>query len=348
MHRRKLSVSFVIIALVALAWVGNGFAQDHFKVLHPLTNTPGVYHPMGTLVMDAAGNLYGASTYGGSGICVYGGLGCGTVFQLTPQSDGSWTETVLYSFLGGSDGYFPLGGLAMDTAGNLYGTAQYGGPGNDGVIYKMTRSADGSWTQSVIHTFDGADGEWPFAGMIFDAAGNLYGTTTYGSAQQCGTVFKLSPNPDGSWTESVLHGFYPWEGCDLESGVVFDAAGNLYGTSWNGGTMDHGYSGTIFKLTPNSDGSWTMTVIYTFTGGVDGLNPAGVIVDASGNVYGTTTGANDFGMGVAYELKPNADGSYSQTVLYTFTGSRDGTSPNGLVFDSRGRLYGTTNGTAFR
>ena len=350
------SASILIIALMASTFVTTAVAQGHYKILYTFGSAPGATLPQGALVRDGAGNLYGTSNSGGSEPCTYGN-GCGTVFKLAPQSDGSWSETVLYSFLGGDDGYDPVAGLVMDAAGNLYGTTYYGGAPNDGIVFKLGPNVDGSWTESIIHTFSGADGEWPVASMIFDGVGNLYGTTSYGGpygSDECGTVFKLSPNSDGSWTHSLLHAFNSYEGCDLESSVTLDASGDLYSAAWGGGP--NGFYGTVFQLTPNSDGSWSMTLIYKFTDGKDGANPGPVVVDATGTLYGTASGWNDYGLGTVYKLKPNSDGTWTQTVLHTFTGYLDGGTPNGLIFDSHGYLYGTTiyggankyDGTVFR
>jgi uncharacterized repeat protein (TIGR03803 family) len=250
----------------------------------------------------------------------------------------------------------PQGNLIFDAAGNLYGTTSGGSSCTSstfgcGVVWKLARNSKGAWTVSILHAFTGPDGARPFAGVIFDAAGNLYGTTLFGGASGYGVVFKLAPNPDGTWTESVLYsftvgtdGFVPW------ARLVFDAVGNLYGTT---SAADPGF-GVVFKLAPNPDGTWTESVLYSFTGGADGNEPeAGLIFDAAGNLYGTTyvggsSTACDFGCGVVFKLAPNPDGTWTESVLYSFTGGADGAFPEaGLVFDAAGNLYGTTaNGGA--
>ena len=245
------------------------------------------------------------------------------------------------------DGAFPNGALVMDPAGNLYGITQRGGNFDHGTVFRLTRNSDGTWSESVLHSFAGEpDGSDPLAGLIFDSAGNLYGTThAGGDSTACpgggGTVFTLTPGPDGSWTESVIHRFSGSDGCGPErSGVIIDAAGNLYGTAAFGGS---GSSGVVFKLTPEA-GGWTPSVLYNFTGGLDGQSPAsGVVLDAAGNLYGTTLVAGAHGRGTIFKIAPGPDGSWSETTLHSFSsGGKDGFNPNGLTIDANGTLFGTT------
>jgi uncharacterized repeat protein (TIGR03803 family) len=249
------------------------------------------------LIFDQAGNLYGTTTKGGA-------TNHGVVFKLTPNPDGSWTETVLYSFKAHNDGSHPYAGVIFDQAGNLYGTTAIGGAYSRGTVFELTPNPDGSWAESVLYTFTGnQDGGTTDAGLIFDQAGNLYGTTAFGGASGAGTVFELTPNPDGSWTETVLYSFKSNnDGSYPHAGVIFDQAGNLYGTTINGGVTN---GGVVFKLTPNPDGSWTETVLYSFsTGGDDGTWPAGnLIFDQAGNLYGTTNYGGS-GDGVVFKLTP--------------------------------------------
>src|ERR1035441_332430 len=209
-------------------------------------------------------------------------------------------EKVLHNFNNnGTDGTNPRAGLIFDAAGNLYGTTENGGTNGVGTVFELTPTAGGGWTETVLYSFcsqaNCTDGYQPWAGLIFDAAGNLYGTTVYGgtadtTCSYCGTVFELTPNGSGGWTETVLHsfgdgtdGFYP------SAGLIFDAAGNLYGTTAMGGTYDYPWDGTVFELTPAAGGGWTEKVLYSFGGGTDGYWPeAGLIFDAAGNLYGTT------------------------------------------------------------
>ena len=259
------------------------------KVLYSFGNsTDGVYPAYGALIFDAAGNLYGTTSSGGTHNC-QGNGGCGTVFQLSPTVGGAWTETVLYNFGNGTDGYSPEAGLVLDAAGNLFGTTAYGGANGCavaqysgcGTVFELTPVAGGGWTETVVHNFgSGTDGVLPIAGLTFDTAGNLYGTTEVGGPSNVGTVFQLSPMTGGGWSETVIHSF------NVDSGgwgpaagtLVFDAAGSLYGSAFSGNTA--------FQLTPAVGGTWTETVLYTFDH--DSAPWAGLIFDATGNLYGTT------------------------------------------------------------
>lgn len=249
-------------------------------------------YPYAGLTLDASGNLYGTTVQGGS-------YNQGTVFKLT-LSNNRWKEQVLHTFSGGGDGGQPLGSLTFDTAGNLYGTTSGGGTGNKGVVFELVRGSNGRWKERVLHRFSGPDGLSPYAGVIFDASGNLYGTTPYGGTGQgcygtsCGNVFELIPQSGGGWAATTLYSFSGnVDGAYPNGGVNFDAAGNLYGTTVNGGTTPFpaGF-GAVYKLT-NSGGSWSQAVLYTFGGGADGcFSYATLISDAAGNLYGTTRSGN--------------------------------------------------------
>ncbi|HTT82406.1 MAG TPA: choice-of-anchor tandem repeat GloVer-containing protein [Rhizomicrobium sp.] len=236
-------------------------------------------------------------------------------------------DKVLYSFTGGSDGSEPFAGMIADGAGNLYGTTSLGGADGHGTVFKI--ASDG--TESVLHSFDGTDGNEPSAAPIMDGAGNLYGTTFVGGANGAGAVFKLTPGG----TESVLYAFTGGtDGQFLQAGVIEDSAGNLYGTALLGGAYDHG---DVYRLAPDG----TLTVLYSFTGGNDGAEPEGSLVeDSSGNLYGTTSHGGADNDGTVFRLA--ADGT--ETVLHSFSGgSSDGSEPfAGLIIDSAGNLYGTT------
>ena len=251
--------------------------------------------PEGDLVFDQAGNIYGTLNYDGA-------YGDGSVYQLVP-SNGGFSENVLYSFAGSSDGAFPAAGVVLDTSGNLYGTTPAGGNQDGyGVVYQLTHSG-GNWAENVLHTFDGSDGRNPSAAPIFDAAGNLYGTTTFGGFEDSGTAFELT-STGGGWNFTSIYGF-SGSGGPGPGGLVQDSAGNLYGAA--GGC---GGSGCVFKLTPTGNG-WEFTPLYYFTGRNDGAGPGGTLaIDSSGNLYGTTTlGGNlqcnhGFGCGVVFEITP--------------------------------------------
>lgn len=259
---------------------------------------------------------------------------------LAPSASAQSKYKTLYKFKGGTDGT-PQVGLIFDQVGNLYGTETWGGTGGCGAVYELTPGQGGSWTKTVLHNFTCSDGNYPVADLIFDGAGNLYGTAIIGGTYNGGVVFELTPNADGSWTESTPHnftggqdGFEPFF-----APLIFDGTGNLYGTTYRGGS---GY-GVAFKLSPNQDGSWTETVLHTFTDKDGNESRAGLIFDGKGNMYGTTQLGGAAGQGVVFELTPNADGSWTEKVLHQFTGNKDGGQPwGGLIFDPAGNLYGMT------
>ncbi len=306
--------------------------SGHETVLYAFTGGSDGAGPYAGLVRDSAGNLYG-TTYGG------GASGKGVVFKL----DTAGNLTVLHYFTGGVDGGYPYGGVVLDS-GYLYGTTVFGGAANDGVVYKL----DNAGHETVLYTFTrGADGGWPYAGVTLDPAGNIYGTTELGGAADAGVVFKL----DNTGHETVLHSFTGGAGgSEPVAGVILDPAGNIYGTTWYGGSASgYGY-GVIFKLDPTGQES----VLYTFQRGADGAAPrAGVIRDSAGNLYGTTTTGGGYtscpdgyghysaGCGVVFKLDPTGQ----ETVLYNLYSRADGILPMGSLFrDSAGNFYGTTSG----
>jgi len=307
--------------------------------------------PQASLIFDTVGNLYGTTTYGGSGTCI---SGCGTVFQLAPGANGTWTETVLHSFSGnGEDGYYPLTSLLFDAAGNLYGTTYEGGTHNIGTVFQLTPGANGTWIETVLHSFsgNGEDGYYPLASLLFDAAGNLYGTTYYGGAYGSGTAFQLAPGTNGKWTETVLHRFGKGEdGFQPHAGLIFDAAGNLYGSTAYGGAYS---AGSVFQLKAGTNGKWLGIVAHSFKPKVkDGYRLlASLIFDAAGNLYGTTylggasgAGCSGYGCGTVFQLAPEGNGKWKERVLYSFSDNgTDGWWPiSCLVSDAAGNLYGTT------
>ena len=346
------------------------------SVLYSFTGGADGNIPVGGLVLDNAGNLYGTTAYGGTSgqPCnepVY--TGCGVVFELSPGTGGKWKESILHSFAGyPNDGQSPLANLIFDAAGNLYGTTKGGGTYNSyydgGTVFELTPGSNGTWTENILYNFTGgADGATPSAALIFDSAGNLYSTTenggnlncSYNYPDGCGTVFKLAPNGGGTWSETVLHSFNYTDGANPLSNLVFDKKGNLYGDTpaGPGSACEENGCGLVFRLTPNSDSSWTETIIYNFEGGSDGIEPAaGLIQDAAGNLYGTTQfgGGSDscnqgFGMvgcGTAFELAQSSKGNWTEKVIHRFTvpphGENYGIYPvSGLFLDQAGNLYGT-------
>jgi uncharacterized repeat protein (TIGR03803 family) len=321
------------------------------EVLHFFSNKGGDGNqPLGGVVLDAAGNIYGTTQYGGSNTCgttAEGFSGCGTVFELMPTGGGVYREKVIHTFVkNGVDGEAPEAGLVFDSAGNLYGTTVGGGDASYayGTVFELTPSGDGNWTETILHNFDGCcntDGIDPESSLIFDSAGNLYGTTLGGGPNLSGTVYELSPSGSGTWTEVLLYSFGGSVGYDISGGVAMDASGNLYGTTNLGG----GGGGALYELSPVAGGGWTETTLYSFGRAKGPSRPVGnLILDASGNVYGTTTEGGTKGGGTVFELQPQAGGTWTLTLLHDFpSGPKDGIVPAaGLVSDAAGNLYGTT------
>jgi len=286
------------------------------------------------------GTLYGTTGIGGT-------HGEGTVFNLQPPANFCrsescpWHETTLYNFARQGDGGNPQAGVIFDASGNIYGTNVNGGGGSVGVVYEMTPS-HGSWTYQVLYTFtDGQDGAYPSSLLIFDSAGNLYGTTTSGGLPGCqgfgcGTVYKLTSSGSG-WAEHTLYSFLDGtDGSAPSAGVLMDSAGNLYGATPGSNVT----GGTVFELTP-SGGNWTFNLAYDLSG--DGPGPTQNLVrDAAGNLYGATWGDGLYGQGVVFKLTPT-NGGWTYTSLHDFTGGSDGGNAlGGLAMDSNGNIYGTT------
>jgi uncharacterized repeat protein (TIGR03803 family) len=329
-----------VTLIAALILAPGAWAVNTYNILHYFTRGAGGRGAISSLIFDAAGNLYGTTIAGGSGRN-------GTVFELTPNQNGSWTESVLYSFSGGDDGGNPYAGVIFDQSGNLYGTTYAGGADGDGTVFELTPDQGGGWTESVLYSFTGSDGDAPVAGVIFDAVGNLYGTTTSGGAAGDGTVFELTPNQGGGWTESVLYSFkggndgsYPDRGS-----LVFDATGDLYGAAASGGkggcNVFAAGCGAIYELIPGSNGTWTEQVLHRFLGGREGDTPEGALIfDNSGNLYDTTWLGGSHGVGNVFELTPTTGGGWKEKVLYQFQGGSYGPT-RGVIFDQAGDLCGT-------
>jgi uncharacterized repeat protein (TIGR03803 family) len=291
--------------------------------------------PASGLVFDSAGNLYGTTAYGGA-------YQWGTVFKLSPGSNG-WTETILHSFGAKGDGALPAG-LIFDNAGNLYGATGAGGKvWGAGTVFELSPSGNGQWTETLIYQFNGTDGANPNSNLVFDAAGNLYGTAQNGgsgcvSHGGCGFVFELSPS-NGHWLRKTLHVFgrTVHDGLYPDTTPVFDAAGNLYGIAIGGGL--YGY-GAVYKLTPKPTGLWPEKIIQN----MPEISFGGLTIDSAGNLYGTQVKGGKYGAGNVWELSLNpATGKWVKSILFNFYSNSSGQLPaSGVVFDSAGNLYGTT------
>jgi len=309
-----------------------------YKRLYNFSGGSDGTNPATALTFDSLGNAYGTTAAGGD-------FGFGTVFMLTPSGE----EQILYSFTGGGDGLDPHGGVTLDSAGNLYGTTVAGGFGGVcagdgcGVIYELSPSG-GGWTQTVLYSFTGdKDGFGPGSALVFDRAGNLYGTAPDGGIHGAGVVFQLSPSHQG-WKYRVIHTFTG--GKDGASGslgsLVFDTSGNLFGVSELGGTSG---AGSVYELSPTPGGSWKTAVLYEFRGMPDAANPyGGLILDDAGNLYGTTYFGGTAGVGSVFQLAHGPNGAWEENVLYSFQGGTDGSFPTTTLFlNAAGTLYGTTS-----
>lgn len=340
-----LTSLFTIVLFAATVW-----SQE--SVVYSFSDPNGDVLPQAGVISDASGNLYGTTFYGGT-------YGMGTVYELSWAASG-WTETILHSFnVDGVDGFFPTGSLIFDSAGNLYGTTQFGGSGNCsvgfgcGTIFKLSPAGNGTWNETILHQFKGNDGWQVHAGLVFDSNGNLYGTTVNGGKFGWGTVFELSPAKSGNWTLKNLHSFSGgMDGGVPYGNVVLDSAGNIYGLTYEGGGVTSACRygcGTAFELVRGQNGHWTGKVLHNFTtSSGDGQYPFGsLIFDKQGNLYGTaSSGGGSSNSGIVFELSPSSGGAWTETVLHNFNDSAtDGAGPNaGLIFDSAGNLYSTTIG----
>ena len=305
-------------------------AQTNFKLLHSFgsTSADGIL-PLSPLIRDAKGNLYGTTVGGGS-------YGSGTVFKV----DALGRETVLYSFTGGADGGDPYGGVILDPAGNLYGTTYQGGSGTAGTVFKL----DSIGGEGVVYSFyGGADGAFPESTLVQDFTGNLFGTAAQGGDGGFGVVFKVDP----TGRETVVYSFQGGaDGSQPNPTLLRDGAGNLYGTTRLGGNFQHPHCGAsgcgvVFKV----DGAGKETVLHSFTGATDGEYPsARLLRDAVGNLYGATFGGGTYGRGTVFKVDPKR----VKTILYNFAGGADAASPESLVRDEAGNLYGTAGGGAYR
>lgn len=326
-----------MLAFVLLICANSASAQSTYTVLHDFGPLGDGLFPYAGLVFDGRGNLYGTTILGGGEGCPPQDAGCGTVFELTPNPDGSWSETIIYAFQGQDDRGGPVAPVTFDRRGNLYGTTS-------GSVFKLTPHSDGMWEETTLHTFAGFDDGYSLdAGVVLDGAGNIYSTASRGGTYGFGVVFSLGDVSALNWHEFVLHAFAGGaDGTGPRAPVILDTRGNLYGTTVVGGPSG---AGTVFELMPNRlTGGWREDVLHDFSGGSDGSYPeAGLVFDALGNLYGTTYYGGPAGQGTVFELTPNPDGSWTESVLYAFSGGSDGAQPSGgLIFDDVGNLYGVT------
>ena len=339
---RTISRAAMAALAMAIVFTLTQSAQAQtFKVIYNFTAGGDGRYPYAGLTMDRAGSLYGTAAYGGGG-------GGGTAFRLSRRGSG-WAFNPLHSFAGGNDGANPYAGVVFGPDGSLYGTTYSGGGGDGGTVFNLKppaaacKTALCPWTETVLYGLANPG----LGDLIFDQAGNLYGTTLGGGLNSYGTAYKLAPS-DGGWTGSILHSFtggINGDGALPDAGLIFDRVGNLYGTTYGGGSGNCFPTGcgTVYQLTPSGSG-WTENVLYNFQNGGDGDYPtAGLIFDPSGNLYGSTSNGGSGGGGTVFKLTLSG-GSWTYSLVYSFTGSVDDTcGPWGtLVMDGAGNLYGTT------
>jgi uncharacterized repeat protein (TIGR03803 family) len=309
------------------------------SLLYSFTSGADGAEPYKGVALDAEGNLYGTTVAGGGGSCEGG---CGVTYKLT-NNGGTWTQTVLHTFTGGTDGSGPGSALTVDRRGNVYGMTPIGGAFGVGTIYQLHPKQQGGYLFRVIHQFTGGvDGLGGSPGrMIVDRQGNLYGASTVGGAFGNGVVFQLVLN-GGQWDLTPLYSFkgdpdvgFPY------GGLIFDRRGNLYGTTYYDGAHE---LGGVYQLHKGSNGVWQERVLYSFQGGTDGANSiSGLVWDSQGNLYGTTSEGGARGVGVIFKLAPDGQGGWTESVAYAFTGPPDGSlSYNGMVGDGADHFWGAT------
>jgi len=342
-HRRTPSATGILTVL-SLSLLAGGAPAATFTTLHAFAGADG-FNSQSPLISDKNGNLFGTTASGG-------GSNRGVVFELSPPAaaGGAWTYAVIHSFGGKDDGADILGGLAISSAGVLYGTSYEGGTNDQGTVFSLTppRTAGGAWIEAVLFSFGASHytGYWPAAGLVIGANGALYGATSYGGANQAGLVFALTPGTPGQpWNETVIYNFQSYgsgDGYSPQAALIADGNGNLYGTTISGGVNG---SGAAFELTPAAGGGYNESVLYSFGAqSSDGTLPHGPLLLGKGGVlFGTTSQGGAAGAGTVFELIPGAN-AWTEAQLYSFSNNAiDGVGPQGPVaIDTLGRLYGVT------
>jgi uncharacterized repeat protein (TIGR03803 family) len=342
MVARRLAAWLFPVVTCAIACLSSAQEKVIYSFADQVTTQSGLY-PVSGVVFDAKGNLFGISYF-----LTARGFSDGSVFELTP-AQGKWNEKEVYRFEGGYSDGTPVASPVIDNRGNLYWTVLNDAENPCGFVYGLTRESGGTWEGKTLHAFgDSHDGCMPLAALIIDSKGNLYGTTSGGGKFGKGAAFELSPKVDGNWTEKVIWSFkgFPLDGSDPRVNLTLASNGNLYGTTLSGSASSKDDEGTVFELTPKTEGSWSEKVIYSFKNVSDAAGPnSGLVFDAKGNLYGTTSSGGKAGEGAIFEFSPGADGNWTEKILYSFDNftTNPGVQPEGnLIFDSKGNLFGTT------
>jgi|ERR1700722_11723533 len=328
--KAKLVVIAALFALVGIAVVAR--AAEKETVLYQFSRKANGYKPQGPEVMDAQGNIYGVASEGGlAGEC------CGLIYELSPQAGGGYSYNIIYTFTGEDADGLPAGDLTMDAAGNLYGTTADG----YNEIYKLSPNGSGGWSETVLYS--GSASGFGFGGVAVDAAGNVYSAAAFGGANNQGFILELSPS-GGTWTFQDIYDFDGVHGSGGNGGLILDAAGNLYGTTPQGGTSTNCSNGcgVLFELKP--DGTrWVEKILVNFNNINGSVPEATLSVDASGNLYGTTALGGPRGFGLVFELTPNGSGGWIEHVLHPFSDANgDGSEPNVPLTLAGDVIYGTT------
>ena len=295
-------------------------------VLYDFPGHPGGMKPYTGVVFDKSGNLWGVTSAGGPNFA-------GDVYELSPNGDGGWNYTEIYTFSCGAEGCYPSG-LTFDDSGNLYASTSVGGTGNTGTILQFSSDSAGTWSPTILYSFgsDTSKDAQSGGGLVW-FNGALYGVAA-GGTRQGGVVFSLAKTSEGEWVETTLHNFTSG---DSPNSILINASGVIFGTTSGGGPS---MAGTVFELKQDKAGEWNQSVLYSFTAS-EGIGPYSLTSDNAGNLYGTTAVGGPGQYGAVFELSKSSS-TWMLSTLHAFSGGLDGASPNGITLDSQGRVYGTT------
>lgn len=304
-------------------------------------NNDGV-SPYNDLIMDANNNLYGITLWGGGSVNCDGG--CGTVFQLSKDDLGNWSEKIIYSFQGITDGNYP-NSLIMDKDGNLYGTTQYGGGntncwGGCGTVFQLNKDNQGNWSYHKMYTFQGADSGGLPSNLTLDNNGNIFGFNLSCVNLECGSVFELNKDIQGNWNEKLIYSSQIGNFSTMLASLIIDSNENLYFT------LNYAADGgKIVQLSKDNEGNWISNILYSFNNGQDGYYPTSLLLDVQGNIYGLTIGGGNMtcgnGCGTIYQLSKDSQNNWSKKIIYLFQ-ANDINSPFNITNDSNGNFIGVS------